>query len=131
MNEEKKKILEMLESGKISAQEAAELLEAVGEEKENKELLDTSKLSEEYAKKYLRVRVYDQNDDTKVKINIPIKLVKAGLSIAKNFGADLEGVNLSDRDIDMIIEAIENEVEGEIVNIEADEGKTIVKVYID
>lgn len=131
MNEEKMKILEMLENGQISTKEASDLLEAVNEEPKNEKTLDVTKISNDYAKKYLRVRVHDAEDNTKVKINIPIKLVKAGLMIANKFDGNIEGVDLSDGEIDMILEAIENEVEGEILNIEADEGKTIVKIYVE
>jgi len=50
MSSERKKILEMLEEGKITSKEAADLLEAVDDSTENNN--EVSTLSRSYSKKY-------------------------------------------------------------------------------
>ena len=131
MSSERKKILEMLEEGKITSKEAADLLEAVDDTSENYKYNEVSTLSKSYSKKYLKIRVVEGSDQSKVKLNIPIKLVKLGLSFASKLNSSIEGVQISNKEIDIILDAIENEIEGEIISIDADDGKTQVKIYIE
>lgn len=129
MSSERIKILEMLEEGKITSKEAADLLEAIDDTSEKYN--EVSTLSKSYSKKYLKIRVVDGSDQSKVKLNIPIKLVKLGLSFASKLNSSIEGVQISNKEIDIILDAIENEIEGEIISIDADDGKTQVKIYIE
>jgi len=131
MSSERKKILEMLEEGKITSKEAADLLEAIDDTSENYKYNEVSTLSKSYSKKYLKIRVVEGSDQSKVKLNIPIKLVKLGLSFASKLNSSIEGVQISNKEIDIILDAIENEIEGEIISIDADDGKTQVKIYIE
>jgi len=126
---EKLQILNMLEEGKISAKEASELLEAIEPTQFKK---DTISISDEYKKKYLKIRVYDdENSKSSVSVNLPISLVKAGLNIAMKFNPELSHTGLSENDFEDILSAIDSEIEGEIVNITTDNGKQNVKVYIE
>lgn len=131
MSSERKKILEMLEEGKITSKEAADLLEAIDDTSENYKYNEVSTLSKSYSKKYLKIRVVEGSDQSKVKFNIPIKLVKLGLSFASKLNSSIEGVQISNKEIDIVLDAIENEIEGEIISIDADDGKTQVKIYIE
>jgi len=105
MNEERKKVLEMLADGKISADEAERLLDAL----ENK----TTQTSPQTAlaktldnlPQYLFVKV-DSDDGDKVNIRVPLKLVKAGIKLKAllpreaqdkiNAKLDEKGINLDD-----------------------------------
>ncbi|HKL43256.1 MAG TPA: hypothetical protein VJ962_11800 [Clostridia bacterium] len=129
MSSERKKILEMLEEGKITSKEAADLLEAVDDSTENNN--EVSTLSRSYSKKYLKIRVFEAEKESKVNLNIPIKLVKLGISFASKLNSKIEGVQISNAEIDIILEAIDNEIEGEILSIDADDGRTRVKIYIE
>jgi hypothetical protein len=129
MSSERKKILEMLEEGKITSKEAADLLEAVDDSIENNN--EVSTLSSSYSKKYLKIRVFEAEKESKVNLNIPIKLVKFGISFASKLNSKIEGIQISNAEIDIILDAIENEIEGEILSIDADDGKTQVKIYIE
>ena len=105
MNEERKKVLEMLAEGKISADEAERLLEAL----ENKatETSPQTALTETLNNlpKYLFVKV-DAVDGDKVNIRIPLKLVKAGIKLQALLPQDAQdkintklnekGINLDD-----------------------------------
>jgi len=80
MNEERKKVLEMLAEGKISANEAERLLEAL--ESKATETSPQTALTETLNKlpKYLFVKV-DSADGDKVNIRVPLKLIKAGIKL--------------------------------------------------
>ena len=105
MNAERKKVLEMLAEGKISADEAERLLEAL----ENKatETSPQTALTETLNNlpKYLFVKV-DAVDGDKVNIRVPLKLVKAGIKLQALLPQDAQdkintklnekGINLDD-----------------------------------
>jgi hypothetical protein len=105
MNEERKKVLEMLADGKISADEAERLLEAL----ENKatETAPQTALTEtlDNLPRYLFVKV-DAVDGDKVNIRVPLKLVKAGIKLQALLPQDAQnkinaklnekGINLDD-----------------------------------
>ena len=81
MNEEKRKILDMLAQGKITVDEAEKLLAAVGEPAPK----SRARRRAENAWKYLRVQVEpgpgSENGD-RVNIRVPFKLIRAGLKFA-------------------------------------------------
>ncbi len=105
MNAERKKVLEMLAEGKISADEAERLLEAL----ENKatETSPQTALTETLNNlpKYLFVKV-DSADGDKVNIRVPLKLIKAGIKLKALLPQDAQdkvnaklnekGINLDD-----------------------------------
>ena len=84
-----------------------------------------------YADKTLKVRVVSADNDN-VSVNLPIKLIKvmlkAGYNIAGNIPQSEKYVK--DLDIDILIEAIENELDGQIVDIKSADGDT-VSVFIE
>jgi len=79
MNEERKKILEMLQQGKITVEEAEKLLAALLSPEESKSEAQKSTC------KYLRVVVEpgpQSEDRDRVNIRVPMKLIRAGLKWA-------------------------------------------------
>jgi len=81
MNEERRKILEMLKEGKISVDDAERLIAALGEPEADKPASPNGKPSW----KYLRVLVEPgpgSESQDKVNIRVPMKLIRAGLKFA-------------------------------------------------
>jgi len=80
MNEERKKILEMLSAGKITAEDAERLLDKIegGFSSAPKE---PRKPGEKGKLKWLLVRV-DSNDGDKVNVRVPINLIRTGREAA-------------------------------------------------
>lgn len=78
MAEERRRILAMLEQGKISAQEAEALLDALPDGKA------TTATGAPVAPKYLRVLVEDNNGEYggKVNVRVPLNLIRAGVRLA-------------------------------------------------
>lgn len=118
--EEKKQILEMLTSGKITQDQALELLAALEEGTE--ESIKTSSTE----KKFLRVRVQDGGGHgDKVNINIPLGLVKVGLKLASKYADDEDLKALDKIDFDEVLEMIEQGAEGKIVEVDTKDGEKV------
>jgi len=102
---ERKKVLEMLAEGKISADEAERLLDAL--ENKTTDTTPQTALAEtlDNLPKYLFVKV-DSIDGDKVNIRVPLKLVKAGIKLKALLPQDAQdrintklnekGINLDD-----------------------------------
>ncbi|MBP0727014.1 hypothetical protein J5Y03_17790 [Bacillus sp. RG28] len=123
MREEISQILTMLEDKKVDKEQATELLIALkGESKNNgKDLI----INNNYLSKSLRVRVLSSDGD-KVNINLPLKLIKLFGNVAMKFPQSEK--YLKDVDMNMIISAIENEIDGPIVDITTDEDKVFIVI---
>jgi hypothetical protein len=124
MNEEITRVLTMVQEGKIDAAKGAELITVL------KEKEDTgSRLTEKpakYADKTLKVRVVSAEGDN-VAANLPVKLIKAVLTAGHSIAAGIPQSEkyVKDIDIHLITEAIENELEGPIVDVKSANGDTV------
>jgi hypothetical protein len=127
MSEEISRILTMVQEGKIDSEKGAQLI-AVLKDKETSAL--PTKQSK-YLDKTLKVRVVSKENDN-VNVNVPIKLVKALLKAGHSIAASIPQSQqyVKDLDINMLIDAIENELDGNIVDIQSANGDT-VKVVIE
>lgn len=124
MKEEITKVLTMVQEGKIDAEKGSELIQVLKEKEETGNTL--LKKPNTYLDKMLKIRVVSTENDN-VKVNLPIKLVKlvlmAGHSIAASIPQSEKYVK--DIDINLIVEAIENELDGQIVDIKSANGDTV------
>lgn len=129
MKEEITRVLTMVQEGKIDADKGSELIQRLKEKEEtgNKPFDKPSK----YLDKTLKIRVVSTENDN-VTVNLPIKLVKVVLMAGHSIAASIPQAEkyVKDIDIDLIIEAIENELDGQIVDIQSANGDT-VSVIID
>ena len=125
INEEVKIILDMVKDGKISVDEAEKLISKV-HQKEAPVKPSSTKSSN---KKFFRMSVTEGNT-TKVNINVPLALAEVGLRLIPQEKLRLEGVNL---DFDELYKLINEEAEGELVNIDTmSHGQEVkVKISID
>jgi len=81
MSEERRKILEMLQEGKISVDEAERLLSALS----SPEVEERESPSEKGKLKYLRILVEPgpgSEEKERVNVRVPLKLIRAGLKLA-------------------------------------------------
>lgn len=143
MKEEISRVLSMMQEGKIDSVKASELIDALKEKQtaHSSQIMQVmgkpdyskklSSVSSRYLDKTLKIRVTSQENDN-VNINLPIKLVKAvlvaGHSIASNIPQAAKYVK--DIDISLLIDAIENELDGQIVDVRSGEND-IVTVVIE
>ncbi len=126
MQEEIKRILQLVEEGKIDSEKAAELIEALNPQRSAQQ---PSKPAN--SDKMLRVRVLsgtsDQSD--RVNVNIPVSFLKAIGAAVNNMKipgiSDQEGI-----DVRMIMDAIDSGLEGKIVDVQTSNGE-LVEVVIE
>jgi hypothetical protein len=87
VNENKKKILEMLAQGKISADDAYRLINAIEDEEGGREKMEKVEPDTRVKPKYLRVTVTpgenhaDSAHADRVNVRIPMSLIRAGLKL--------------------------------------------------
>ncbi|PAK35602.1 MULTISPECIES: SHOCT-like domain-containing protein [Peribacillus] len=129
MKDEITRVLTMVQEGKIDADKGSELIQVLKEKEEtgNKPLEKPTK----YLDKTLKIRVVSAENDN-VTVNLPIKLVKVVLMAGHSIAATIPQSEkyVKDVDISLIIEAIENELDGQIVDIKSANGDT-VSIIID
>ncbi len=137
-SEERREILGMVASGKIDIEEATRLLSGVKIEKpEQEESVKVLKEEEPQMPlaegsgngdrpRWFHVHVSDmKTGKSKVRVNIPIRLVKYGLSIGKRFAPEVAGL-----DVDELSRYMSNE-KGLLVDVQDDEDGERVLIYVD
>lgn len=117
--EERMQILKMVEEGKIKAEDAAQLLEALDNPGKSEPTASSSK--------WFRVRVTDlSSGKPKVNVNIPLGLVSVGVRLGAKFAPDMSGV-----DVDEIMRAVREGAQGRIVDVENQESDERVEIYVE
>lgn len=125
MKEEVKRILKMVEEGKIDIDKASDLIDAI-----NNTAIEAPFASSKNQNldKMLKVRVFSSTKDT-VNVNVPVKFLKAIGNAVNNIKipgvSDENGI-----DVQMIMEAIDSGLEGKIVDVKSSNGD-IVEVSIE
>lgn len=117
MNDEIMKVLKMMEEGKIDAQKAGELIEVLNASKNNvPEVINSDKM--------LKIRVNSQNGDN-VNINIPVKFIRTIGGAIKRI-PKVEGVEgMEDVDIQAILQAVSDGLDGKIVDVKSEKGDNV------
>ena len=123
--EERLQILKMIEEGKISAAEGAELLRALDTKGERGPALEPMKGTSN--PRWFRVRVTDmQTGRNKVNVNIPMGLVNVGIKMGARFAPQIEG-----KELNTIMDAVRSGQLGKIVDIvDADDGER-VEIFVE
>ncbi len=129
---ERLRILELLEQGKITAAEAAQLLAAVGDRGREGRRRERSRwLAEELAPpsdraRWFRVRVTDERTGrVRTNVSVPIGMIGFGLDFARRFRG-VPGVGM----VDEMYEAVRTGRRGTIFDV-ANEGGERVEILID
>ena len=136
MNEERKKVLEMLAEGKISADEAERLIEALANKTTETSPQTALTKTLDNLPQYLFVKV-DAVDGDKVNIRVPLKLIKAGIKLKALLPQDAQdkinvklnekGINLDDFEAENFKDILDALTEFEI-NVDEKKGDK-VRIY--
>jgi hypothetical protein len=122
--EERLQILRMIEEGKISAAEGADLLRALERNGGSRSVQPMKGAS---APRWFRVRVTDLNTGrNKVNVNIPMGLVNVGMKMGARFAPNVEGL-----DFEAVSEAIRSGTQGKVVDITDDERGERVEIFVE
>jgi hypothetical protein len=125
MKSEIEKVLTMVQEGKIDTEKGSELIQVL-QEKDHNPLVRPSHKPSSYIDKTLKIRVKSAESDN-VNVNLPIKLVKVVLAAGHNIASKIPQSEqyVKDINIDLILEAIENELDGQIVDVKSANGDTV------
>jgi hypothetical protein len=122
--EERMKILTMIREGKITAEEGAKLLSALGESQKPSRSPGTRASGEP---RWFRVRVTDLvSGKTKVSVNIPFGLMEWGLQIGAQFAPEVGNL-----DFEQLKEMLQSGVEGKIVDVIDEEDGEHVEIFVE
>lgn len=140
MSNERMKILEMIQEGKLSAAEGMDLLKAIEENSEESILSPSSTSAMD---RFLRVRVIGEKT-LKVNVNVPFSLLRSASKLVvyamsfvpadKRAEFEQKGLDLQALDVEGLVRLVEESVDGKIVDVEVadpQEGKIKVEVYVD
>jgi hypothetical protein len=121
-NEERMKILKMIDEGKITAEEGAKLLATLGESR--KPARKPSMGSSTSGARWLKVYVTDMaTGKAKATVSLPLSLVDAGLNIASKYAPDVA--------FDELVSSINAGAEGKIIDVYDEEDGEHVEIFIE
>ena len=129
--EERIQVLRMVQEGKISAEEAAELLEEMegGQKPAAAKTEETAQEPMGLGRKprWLRVRVTDTNSGRpRVNVRLPLSMVNIGLKMGTHFAPEIEGLQA-----DQLMKIIESGEIGQIVDIMDEKDGEHVEVFLE
>ena len=121
ISEERLRILKLIESGQVSAEEGGQLIEALAENQER------DRPRGAVQPRVLRVRVTDVSSRRqKINVTIPVSLVGIGLKLGAKLARRMESANA-----DQIMRAIEDGALGRIFEMQdLDEGER-VEIFVE
>ena len=124
MREERARILQMVSQGQIDAAQGVELLNAL---KTSNQPDRPPQVAGTANANWFRVRVTDlETGRTRVNVNIPFSLVRAGIKLGARFSPEMAGVEW-----DELVAAIDEGSLGQIVDVEDIESGEKVEVFVE
>ena len=121
--EERIEVLKMVQSGQISAEEGARLLEALRESDQPSDGAAPPERSQQVRR--LRVRVSDlQTGRNKVNIDLPWNLINVGMHMGARFAPE-------EIDLEELMQALRAGTEGKIVDVEHPEDNERVEIFVE
>ncbi|MFJ7729776.1 SHOCT-like domain-containing protein [Neobacillus sp. NPDC097160] len=127
MKEEISRVLTLVEEGKIDKEKANDLINIL----QGKDQLEPVQLKKEiaYGSKMLKIRVTSEKGDN-VNVNLPINLIKAVLKVGTSIAEKIPEAEkyVKDINVDLLIAAIENELDGQIVDVTSANGDKVFVV---
>jgi len=121
--EERMEILKMVQSGQISAEEGAKLLEALKQQTQPSP--GPASVDRTKQPRRLRVRVSDlETGRNKVNIDLPWNLINVGMHMGARFAPE-------EIDLEEVMQALQSGTEGKIVDVEDAEDNERVEIFVE
>jgi hypothetical protein len=122
---ERTQILEQLDNGQVSVEDAVGMMAAQNEQPARSERAPAPRQASE--RRWLRLRVSDlETGDSKVSVSIPFSWVKFGWKLGSRFVSELQ-----DMDLDEMTDALEQDVEGYFLQVEDENDNKRVEIFVD
>ncbi len=127
MKDEISRVLTMMDEGKIDKEKASELITILQSNGHSE--VESVNENVPYGNKMLKIRVTSDEGDN-VNVNLPINLIKAVLKVGTNIAEKIPEAEkyVKDINIELLTEAIENELDGQIVDITSANGDKVFVV---
>ncbi|HVP21189.1 MAG TPA: hypothetical protein VMS73_04950 [Anaerolineaceae bacterium] len=128
-NEERMRVLKMVADGKITAEQATSLLEALddGPAAAGRAQSIPGATAASQVGRYFRVRVTDKiTGRVRVNVRLPVGVINAGLKLGMRFAPQVEGIDYQE-----VAELIRSGGVGKIVDVEDEEDSERVEIYIE
>ena len=132
LSEEKLKILKMLEEGKITAEDAAKLIDALekSESREQSERVTTETENNLETGTSLKIKVTDMDTGkVKVNLNIPMRLARFAKTLvpsSEKFKLERHGINLDD-----LFSTLGAGKTGKILEVEDEVDRQRVEIWVE
>jgi hypothetical protein len=121
-SKERLKILKMIDEGKITAEEGAQLLGALKKQEQYRSG------AAEGGARWLRIRVSDLNSGKEtVRVNLPIGLVNIGMKMGARFVPEIE----EEAVMEDLAEALNQGIAGKIIDIVDEADGERVEIFIE
>ncbi len=125
-SEERIKILKMVQEGKITPEDASQLIATLEKRKMQPPAAPPPAVSSRIGR-WFRVKVTDTNSGkTRVNVQLPIGLVNAGIKMGARLSPEIEGL-----DIEQLRQIINSGEMGKIVDVYNEQDGEHVEVYIE
>ncbi len=128
-SEERIRILNLVQEGKITAQDGAQLLAAIDGTPQPPAApkMPDATIPPERTGRWFRVKVTStKNEKKQVNVRLPVSLIKVGMKMGAKFSPEVEKV-----DVDELIQLINSGKIGQMVDIYDEEDGDHVEVYIE
>ncbi|WP_446899274.1 SHOCT-like domain-containing protein [Clostridium sp. LBM24168] len=125
MNEEILRVLKMVEEGKLTSDKAQEIIESLKEKNTDIQIADEGDIMN----KMLKIKVNSHEGDN-VNVKLPVKFIKVILKTVGKLPINNDVKGMESIDLDLILEAIDNGLSGNIVDVKSADGD-IVEVSIE
>ncbi len=123
--EERLKILKMVEEGKLTAEDAARLLDALNQGRPDGPAAGAA--NSDADARWFRVRVTDTTTGkSKVNVNLPLGLLNVGLKVGARFAPQVEAMDLG-----QVLRAIRTGSAGKIVDVVDEADGDHVEIFVD
>lgn len=124
--EERMRVLKLIEDGKVSAEEGARLLAALGKsDKQARRQRETADYSADRERQWLRLRVSDiRSGKTRVNMTIPLGLVNMGLAVGARFVPEV-----AELDVEAIRNALRSGLHGKILEVRDE--MELVEIFVE
>ena len=129
--EERLRILKMIEEGTVTAEQAAQLMDAMGSEDLREDGSSALSTKKAYDKRMFRI-IVDSVQGDKVNVQLPVSAIKRLISATGKLpipDEKLQGLDITEM-MEAVSACLDEEIEGDFVNVEAADGTT-VRIFVD
>lgn len=127
-SEERLRVLQLIQDGKISAEEGIRLLESLDTAAQaNSEKPAGTSVATGRGARWFRVRVTDTGTGkTRVNVRLPVNVLSAGMKMGARFSPEVEGL-----DMDQLMGLIQAGATGQVLDVVDEQDGEHVEVFLE